>query len=149
MKRFTALLLVSASLFLGACRQEIPAPEAAASLEGSAWTLTQLSDSTVPLSGNAFLRFGGKKEPYVTGSGGCNRFRGNYVIEGHKIRIGPLISTRMACPNMREERAFFDALQTADAYRLNKGSLVLLRHDKPLLRFEAKTRATPSSEEDE
>jgi heat shock protein HslJ len=38
------------------------------------------------------------KEAGVEGHAGCNRFFGPYTLQGDAIKIGPLASTRMACP---------------------------------------------------
>ena len=128
----TVSILTIFLLLLGACSEN---------LSETQWVLTDIAGESVPLSGNAYLRFHENGNGSVEGSGGCNRFSGQYKVEGEKLHVGPLISTRMACPDMREERAFFDALQSADAYRLQTGELVLLRGGKPLLRFKAKQSA--------
>jgi heat shock protein HslJ len=40
--------------------------------------------------------FGDDGEPH--GTGGCNSFRGRYDRNDDALRIGPLASTRKACP---------------------------------------------------
>ena len=49
----------------------------------------------------------------VGGSSGCNTFQGTYTQNGNLVRIGPLATTRMACPEnvMAQETAFLAALQ--------------------------------------
>jgi len=130
MHRIKALFfLLLPVVLLSACRND---------LSDSQWVLTDIVGKTVPLSGKAYMRFHQNEKTFVDGSGGCNRFSGNFTVVGSALRVGPLISTRMACPDMREERAFFNALQSVDAYRLEQGELLLLRDGAPLLRFEAK-----------
>ena len=46
----------------------------------------------------------------VTGFGGCNTFNGNWEQEDERLMIGPLMATRMACPEIDSERAFLAAL---------------------------------------
>lgn len=49
----------------------------------------------------------------VAGSSGCNTYQGPYTTNGSVVAIGPLASTRMACPDdvMAQETAFLAALQ--------------------------------------
>lgn len=58
----------------------------------------------------------------VSGSGGCNRISGKARITGASIRIGPLVSTRMACPPavMDQEHKFFNALEAARSWRIDR-----------------------------
>ncbi len=99
-------------------------------LVGSEWRPTQIGSSTVSSRSKLLLRFddGGK----LSGYGGCNRFFGQYTISGNKIRIGPVGSTRMACPKpvMDMETALFAALETAKMFLRSKTNLVLLDADR-------------------
>ena len=97
MHRIKALFfLLLPVVLLSACRND---------LSDSQWVLTDIVGKTVPLSGKAYMRFHQNEKTFVDGSGGCNRFSGNFTVVGSALRVGPLISTRMACPDMREERA--------------------------------------------
>ena len=57
----------------------------------------------------------------VTGSGGCNRMRGQATISGTSITIAPLASTMMACPPaiMDQEGKFMSALEAARSFRID------------------------------
>ncbi|WP_202395845.1 META domain-containing protein [Stappia sediminis] len=57
----------------------------------------------------------------ISGSGGCNRMTGQAEIDGDQIKIGPLASTRMACPDalMNQEQTFFQVLEEAVAFRID------------------------------
>lgn len=46
----------------------------------------------------------------LSGRAPCNSFASMVTIEGIRFRIGPIRATRMACPDLREEQAFFSAL---------------------------------------
>ncbi|CAH1662149.1 Membrane-bound inhibitor of C-type lysozyme [Hyphomicrobiales bacterium] len=73
------------------------------------------------------LAFGGDGK--VTGSGGCNHFTGKAEITGETLRIGPLASTRMACPPavMGQEQKFFNALQGVKSWAIDGNGKLLLR----------------------
>jgi heat shock protein HslJ len=72
------------------------------------------------------------------GSGGVNRFAGEYTIDGDRLALGPLAATRMAGPPEanRAELAFFAALERAARVTVAGGRLVLADADgAELLRF--------------
>jgi len=64
----------------------------------------------------------------VSGFSGCNRFSGKAVIDGAKMRFGPLASTRRACaPAVNDqEQKFLAALQGTRSYRLDGAFLFFL-----------------------
>lgn len=66
----------------------------------------------------------------VSGRAGCNRYHGSYETDGTRLGIGPLASTRMACPDelMKQEAAFLAALGRATTFRID-GSRLELRDD--------------------
>ncbi len=91
------------------------------------------------------------QEPYLfisaagtaEGQGGCNRFRGGLkpVTEDAELQFAPLMSTRMACPDLTTEQSFNQALNNTHAYRIT-GNLLLLyptaeRTGTPLAQLEA------------
>jgi heat shock protein HslJ len=76
------------------------------------------------------------------GSDGCNRYMSGYTLEGERLSIGPLATTRMACrgPEGAAEQAaaYARALETVTGYRIEGGELTLLTGDgKPAARFRA------------
>jgi heat shock protein HslJ len=78
-------------------------------LEGSEWGM---SGEDKP-----FIQFGANGR--VSGNSGCNRFTGAYEIaEDGSIKIGPLASTRMACPEpeMAAETKFFAILDEVRSF---------------------------------
>ena len=64
----------------------------------------------------------------LSGSGGCNRFKGRATVTGDAFRPGPLAATRMACPRPRaaQELAFFRAMETVRGWRREGETLVLI-----------------------
>ena len=74
----------------------------------------------------------------VSGNASCNQFFGGYaLLAGNRVRmLGSLGVTRMACPDMRVEAAFLEALETVDNYALDGERLTFSRaRMAPLLVF--------------
>ena len=84
----------------------------------------------------------------VSGSTGCNRFVAQYTLDRDALEIGPIASTRMACPPPADEveRAYLHALGRVAAWRSDDADLVLLDSDgTELLRYRmASGRNRPS-----
>jgi heat shock protein HslJ len=92
-----------------------PAP-AGDRLDGTRWALMSIADQPIPDGTSASLAFGSGQ---VSGSSGCNTFNGPYTVSGpDSIDIGPLISTRMACPEpaMAFEATYLAALEGATTW---------------------------------
>jgi len=64
----------------------------------------------------------------IEGYGGCNNFSGGYSVDGDNIAIGPLLSTRMACPDPAGsfESWLLVALDNATTWELS-GDMLTLR----------------------
>jgi heat shock protein HslJ len=94
---------------------------------GKEAVVSVLNDTTV----TAIFGADGK----LTGNDGCNSYNGTYTIDGDKITIGPLATTRMACEQavMDQETAYLNALAKAATYTLGKDSLELRDVDGALL----------------
>ncbi len=119
--------------------QPASAPAAALSLTGSEWLLEDVGGSGVMDNVQATLAF--PEAEKVSGNGSCNRFFGPVKIEGNLITLGPLGSTRMACPEavMNQETKYLNALQAAERFEWQDPYLLL--HCKGLekpLRFTRK-----------
>jgi len=63
----------------------------------------------------------------LSGTTGCNRFKGRATVAGDAFRPGPLAATRMACPRPRaaQELAFLRAMETVRGWR-REGELLVL-----------------------
>ena len=70
----------------------------------------------------------------ISGNSGCNTYRGAYTVTGDQITIGPLATTRMACPQeiMDQETQYLAALQSAATYRVEGTKLELRTKDGAL-----------------
>jgi heat shock protein HslJ len=69
----------------------------------------------------------------VSGSTGCNEYSGSYTVTDSNITIGPLEATERACTEpdgvMEQEAGYLNALQSAETFRLDAGTLVLLDNE--------------------
>ncbi len=66
----------------------------------------------------------------VAGNTGCNRFTGPYEVDGDGVTIGPLASTKAACPTeelQQQETDYLAALGLATTFRVTGDRLDLLR----------------------
>lgn len=92
-------------------------------LAGTNWTFVVIGKGDVAKDRPTTLSFDGKR---MNGSAGCNRFSGNYTIDGTMLTAGPLIATEMACPGagMEQERAFFALMAKPVMVRLNANGLL-------------------------
>ena len=79
----------------------------------------------MPGDAGLFIRF--EADGKVAGHGGCNAVFGRYRIDKATIALGPLASTRKACPPaiLRREQAFLTALESARLYLRDGARLTL------------------------
>jgi putative lipoprotein len=63
----------------------------------------------------------------VSGTTGCNRYTGQYTLDGEELALSPLASTRMMCSEelMEQEMAFLGTLPWVAAASVLDGELVL------------------------
>jgi heat shock protein HslJ len=113
-----------------------------APLENTYWRLARLGGKPVPVVAN-------KREPHfvlngktkrIVGSGGCNRFMGNYQQSGSRLTVGKVGTTFMACPEgMEAERDFVAALEQVPSWKILGEHLELFDGNGGFLaRFEAR-----------
>ena len=99
-------------------------------LIGTTWYLVELNGAgTIPMTGEGRPHLIFEDESRLSGSGGCNRFSGPYVMDGARIRrAGPFISTEMACAQRElnaQEVAFLNALGLVVHYEIAGRTLSL------------------------
>ena len=111
-----------------------------ATLPGSAWQVTTFGGQA-PLSDHP-VTFEFDKEGNIAGDASCNRFGGSCKIEGNKIEVGPLRSTRRACETdiMQQEHKFLALLGAVTAWSMDGEELVLTAPDGEI---RAERRAAP------
>ena len=100
-----------------------------ATLPGSAWQVKTFAGQA-PLADHP-ITFEFDNEGNIAGDGSCNRFGGSCKIEGDKIEVGPLRSTRRACePDiMQQEHKFLALLGAAATWAMDGDELVLTAPD--------------------
>jgi len=103
----------SCAMLLCACRMLGAAGEAPPDLAGTAWQAAEIRGRAVHGDVASTLRF--DDDGRVSGSAGCNRYFGTLSLEGERVSVGPLGSTRMMCapPVMDQEQRFLQALEGA------------------------------------
>ncbi|UQN10164.1 META domain-containing protein [Deinococcus sp. QL22] len=74
----------------------------------------------------------------ISGSGGCNTFRGRYNVDDQALSVGPLASTRRACPSpelQAQEQRFLQDLQQVTRLEVTGALLTLVTRDGRRLQF--------------
>jgi heat shock protein HslJ len=136
------IVLVISSIQEAQAAVQVPGKTASFSLASSEWLLEDLVGLGVIDNIQATLTF--PEASKVAGNGSCNRFFGPAEVSGDAIKLGPLASSRMMCPEavMNQEMKYMNALQTAEHFEWKDPYLLIYckGFEKPL-RF---TRMTPS-----
>lgn len=104
-------------------------------LAGTSWTLSAIpgfeaekTPKPVTISFQDSLRF--------SGNGGCNGYGGAYTLEGSSLKLGRVLSTKMACmPGMKTENKLFELYTQVDHYRVSGDKLNLMQGEKVLAEF--------------
>ena len=104
-----------------------------ASLTGKQWRPVYLGAEAVPEDSGLHVEFA--VDGSINGHGGCNSFFGSLEKTESGLSVGPLGSTRMACPEpiMSRESAFLSALQQATMFEVAGDKLSCLDDDRKLL----------------
>jgi heat shock protein HslJ len=79
----------------------------------------------------------------VSGRGGCNQYSGPVEYGNGRIKIGPMISTKMACQEgglMQFEQKYLNALQSAYSYSVTSGPELTITTANGALVFSAVPR---------
>ena len=105
---------------------------------GKTWqwqdTVTPVKKIHVPQPERYTLRF--DEKGHVQARFDCNRGGGSYLISEAKLSFGPMISTRMACPENSLDNIFMKQLKDVNSFFLEGDSLYLeLPVDSGPLRF--------------
>lgn len=105
-----AALCCAGALAAAACAST--APQAA--LSDTRWTVTTMGGQALE-SRAPTIEF---SQDRIAGTGGCNRYFGEYEASAETISIRQIGSTEMACegPIMEREAQFFAALNAARSY---------------------------------
>lgn len=99
-------------------------------VEGS-WTVTSVlyDDAIRGVAADTDLTAEFAADGALSGSTGCNSFRGSYTLDGKRIEIGPLAATKKACRTQEaseQEAGYLAALESAVKIDQAGPSLTLL-----------------------
>jgi heat shock protein HslJ len=121
------LLPLFAALSLAAC---VTPAMSDADIAGIDWHLVGLEGQSVGFS--ASLRFEGAA---VTGKAPCNSWGARNGATLPDVSIAAIRATRMACPDLPAESAFFKALQAMQRAELDQGHLYLIGPEGRIMEF--------------
>ena len=99
------------------------------------WKLISFGHTRMAVHEGSDITF--DQEGHYNGSGGCNNFMGDYVLEDDTLSLKQGLSTMMACPIMSQETKFFQEMQKVDGYKIIGDVLDLSHEGHSLLRFKA------------
>mgnify|MGYP002716619073 CR=1 FL=1 len=100
-------------------------------LQGRRWSVREVAGSAIPRSAGAdgsppTLVFA--LDGRLSGTTGCNAYRAAFAVTGEGLSIGPVVTTRRACPPglLQREAAFLKILGTAARHEMpDDGMLVV------------------------
>lgn len=73
----------------------------------------------------------------LSGNGGCNNYNASFTLAQGKLIVGPVVSTKMACPSLEGEAAFVQAIADTSVVTLpNENVLQFAKNGTILLEFE-------------
>lgn len=101
---------------------------------GKTWHLEVLQGS--PFDPAMTLSFPSRN--ILAGQGPCNSFRATNTTPYPWIRVGPIATTRRACPDLQAETAAFAALRAARIVVIEGDTMTLSDEEKPLMVFKAR-----------
>jgi heat shock protein HslJ/uncharacterized membrane protein len=102
-------------------------------IEGG-WRVIRIEGAQPPEGVTVTVMFG--RDGQVSGRSGCNRYSGGYTLTGEGLTIGPLATTRMACPppGMETEQQVLGLLGKVTRVTPGEnGQMVLMAGDEPAL----------------
>lgn len=109
-------------------------------LENTYWVLTELDGKPIATS-NESKKLHIQLNPVTktaSGFAGCNQFTGEYTLEGKKLSLKNVASTRMFCQEtMATETRFLQILQEVDEFKVKEHELFLSKGDQQLAKFQA------------
>jgi heat shock protein HslJ len=124
MARNPTRLVLAVALVTGCAAAGPPGP-LPADLTGTAWRARTVAGQPVPEAVAVTMEF--PEAGRIAGRSACNRYSGPIAEVDGKLAIGPLASTRMACPPPESEleSLFLRALEQAERLGRDNSALVL------------------------
>ena len=119
-------LAAAALLLLAGCAGvQSPDQPLPAGLAGTNWRAETLAGQRLDDETSVTLQF--LDDGRIAGKAACNRYNGRLRVANRRLQVGPLASTRMACPPplMEAETAFLASLETAQRFSRDNSALLL------------------------
>jgi heat shock protein HslJ len=112
---------------------QLGAPGGGAGLTGVSWRPVTVGSEAIPEDSGMYIRF--EVDGSIKGHGGCNGFFGSLEQSESGLEVGPLGSTRMACPEPRMSRevAFLEAVQKTRNFKIASDRMSLLDEGSSVL----------------
>lgn len=124
------VLGLSLALILSACFED----ETVTGYGGDRlWSLTEIDGTSFPA--RATIRFGGDGK--VTGQAPCNRYFTTQTAPYPWLELSPIGATKMACPELATESAYFDALSAMTLVEVSGDVMILSNEDGRKMIFTA------------
>lgn len=120
-------LALAAALSLAACVTPALSDD---EIEGVDWHLVGLEGQDIDW--RATLRF---EDGKVGGKAPCNSWFGKTGATLPQVSIQAIGATRMACPDLKAESAYFEALQAMQRAELDQGHLYLIGPEGRIMEF--------------
>lgn len=111
-------LAIALALGVAACESAVSDDSEGDTLATRDWVAQSILGKPVINAGRVTMSFG---EGRVSGRAGCNQYSGAADYANGTIKVGPLISTKMACMEegvMQQESTYLNALQSAERYSI-------------------------------
>ncbi|PHQ99872.1 MAG: META domain-containing protein [Marinosulfonomonas sp.] len=89
------------------------------------WTLVELDDK--PFTARATITFPSKGK--VTGQAPCNTYASTQTVPLPWFKLGPIMSTKMACADLATEQQFFAALSEMTLAETLADTMILTSED--------------------
>ncbi len=125
--KFTNLGGLAAAALLAGCTAAPTSPPAPAGDIHGTWVIEQARAEPILDKRRARLVLG--RDGRLSGHNSCNAMNGTFTLEGDRIRIGPVATTRMACPELQREQEdrILTALELAVTARVRPDGLLEIR----------------------
>ena len=115
-----------------------------ASIEDMTWTLESYGEKgnlkTLIVNTEITAEFN-SADSIIAGSAGCNNYFGGYAINNKELTIiPPVVSTRMACPELilDQERDYLSLLETIETFKIENDKLTISGAGNKVLVFAEK-----------
>ncbi len=113
-------------------------PQRPAKLEKTQWVATGINNGQGGVVSSASTERSTAQfiDGKLSGNAGCNQYSGGYTLEDNKLTVGPIMTTRMHCPEpadiMQQEQEFLQAITGTRTLTLDTRKLELRNEEGSL-----------------